>query len=54
MKDQLEKRVQELKEELVYNERKWEEENEGYKKQYREENQQKIHVSLVIEIIEGL
>lgn len=44
----MEKKVKELKEELAYNERKWGEESESFKKQFLEENQQKIHVNNMI------
>lgn len=43
-RDQLDKKVKELKEELEYKEEQWSEEMESVKKQYTEANQQKIHV----------
>ncbi|CAC5415354.1 unnamed protein product [Mytilus coruscus] len=43
-RDQLDKKVKEIKEELEYREKQWSEEMEGCKKQYTEANQQKIHL----------
>ncbi|XP_071173950.1 putative leucine-rich repeat-containing protein DDB_G0290503 isoform X1 [Mytilus edulis] len=43
-RDQLDKKVKELKEELEYKEEQWSEEMESVKKQYTEANQQKIHL----------